>query len=235
MFGNYLWIPVLGKSQGHGTRDKRADTKNHQDHCWCYVILVQIFQRNLFGTGWWLCAKMRHLQPHSRCTALRENRQCIAVPTHLPGCTPFCSAQPAQPYVTTPIMRKYAWGRVFDRHRSWKWCLGQDHLIPKGFGDYITCACVQFVQGTLSRSVFLETMFLKECICFLGLPWHVTKPGWFKKTKINSVTVLEARNPEVWNQGISRVGFPGGSKGVFIPCLSPGSGGYGQSLAILSL
>lgn len=47
-------------------------------------------------------------------------------------------------------------------------------LTPKGFRDYISWACVQCVQGTLSRSVSLETIFLKECVCFLGLLWHIT-------------------------------------------------------------
>ena len=42
-------------------------------------------------------------------------------------------------------------------------------LIPEGLRDYISCACVQRVQGTLSRSVFSEAIFLRECVCFLGL------------------------------------------------------------------
>lgn len=63
MFGNYLWIPVLGKFWNHRTRGRRTDTKNHQDHCWCYIIFVQCFKRYLFGTGWLLCAKKRHWIP----------------------------------------------------------------------------------------------------------------------------------------------------------------------------
>lgn len=47
-------------------------------------------------------------------------------------------------------------------------------LTPKGFRDYISCASVQCVQGTLSRSVSLETIFLKACVCFLALLWHIT-------------------------------------------------------------
>lgn len=66
------------------------------------------------------------------------------------------------------------WGRIFYYSRPCKWGLGQDHLIPKEFGDYIMCVRVQPVQGTLGRSVFLETIFVKVYICFLGLPWHIT-------------------------------------------------------------
>lgn len=50
-------------------------------------------------------------------------------------------------------------GGGVDCYRSCKWVLGQDHLIPKEFGDYIMCACVQCVQVTLSRSLFLEAIF----------------------------------------------------------------------------
>lgn len=114
MFGNYLWIPVLGKSWDNGTRGKRTGTKNHQDHSWCYITFVRIFKRYHFGTGWMLCVKERHWIPKAIGVLLIPQHQAnsfegraehwwVAGLTHLPGW-----AASAQGDKAAPAMRKYA-------------------------------------------------------------------------------------------------------------------------------
>ena len=174
MFGNYLWVPVLGKSQDHETRGKRTDIKNHQDHGWCYVIFVQMLRRNLFGTGWWVsCQKEASAAPQQGHSF--EGKVLIYCSSHLPPwlhtllqCTAWATrcGKPS-------MVRRYARRRVCDCEVM-EVTLRPASLTPKGLRGYISCACVQCVQGSLSRSVSLETIFLKACVCFLALLWHIT-------------------------------------------------------------
>ena len=71
------------------------------------------------------------------------------------------------------MVRRYARRRVCDCEVM-EVTFRPASLTLKGLRGYISCACVQCVQGTLSRSVYLETIFLKACVCFLALLWHIT-------------------------------------------------------------
>lgn len=97
MFGNYLWVPVLGKSQDHETVGKED---RHKEPLRLRPMLCH-FCTNFTKKPLWdwvvaLCQKEAFVAPQQG-HSLRAKCQFVAAPTCPHGCTPFCCAQPEQP------------------------------------------------------------------------------------------------------------------------------------------
>lgn len=50
----------LGKNWNHGSIGKRTDTKNHQEHCWCYITLYRFLKDTSLGLHGCFAQKRRH-------------------------------------------------------------------------------------------------------------------------------------------------------------------------------
>ena len=168
MFGNYLWVPVLGKSWDHETRGKRTDTKTTKTTADVTSSLYKFYKESSLGLGGGFVPKRGICSPTVKAQLWGQSTL-----------TPL-AAHPSAVHSLSNLMWQTLNGeKVCTEEGLWPWevmevAFRPASLIPEGLRDYISCACVQRVQGTLSRSVFSEAIFLRECVCFLGLLWHIS-------------------------------------------------------------